>query len=140
MAYDEKLADRVRAVLKGRREVAERRLMGHLAFLVNGAMCCSVGPEGILFRIDPAEQERVLDGAGVTAMQMGGRTMKGFVRVAPAAFRTEAALAQWVEGGIAAGADRKRAPKTGTRRKAPAGTAKRKTAKPRAKTGARTKR
>lgn len=103
MAYDAKTADRVRAALKGRRDVAERRLMGHLAFMVNGAMCCSVGPESVLFRVDPDAREGLLTRAGVTAMTMGSRTMTGFVRVAPEALRTQAALAKWIEGGIAAG-------------------------------------
>jgi hypothetical protein len=35
-------------------------------------------------------------------MGMGGRTMSGFVRVAPEGYRTGAALRKWVERGIAA--------------------------------------
>lgn len=43
MAFDEAVASRVRRVLAGRADVAERRVMGGLAFLVDGAMCRSVG-------------------------------------------------------------------------------------------------
>jgi hypothetical protein len=33
-------------------------------------------------------------------MQMGGRTMKGFIRVAPEGYRTEASLRKWLERGL----------------------------------------
>jgi hypothetical protein len=35
-------------------------------------------------------------------MQMGKRTMRGFVRVAPQGYRTDPALAKWVLRGLAA--------------------------------------
>jgi hypothetical protein len=35
-------------------------------------------------------------------MEMGGRTMSGFVRVAAEGYRTGAALRKWVERGVAA--------------------------------------
>ena len=42
MAYDENLADRVKAVLKGRRSVTEKKMFGGLCFMVNGNMACGV--------------------------------------------------------------------------------------------------
>jgi hypothetical protein len=39
-------------------------------------------------------------------MEMGGRVMRGFVRVAPEGYRTEAALKKWVERGVNAAAAR----------------------------------
>lgn len=42
MAHDEQLVERVRTILAGRRGVSEKPLMGTLAFLVNGTVCCSV--------------------------------------------------------------------------------------------------
>ena len=103
MPYDEKLAARVRALLSERRGVEEKSIMGHLAFMVDGSMCCSVSTESILFRVPAKEREELLENPHVTAMKMGKRTMTGFVRVAPPAYRTAGALAKWVERGIAAG-------------------------------------
>ena len=88
--------------------------MGTLAFMVDGSMCCSVGQDGLLVRVDADERERLLGKPYVTPMQLGGRTMSGFVRVAPAGFRTEAALAKWLERGIAAG--KKRQARRGAKR------------------------
>ena len=55
MAYDEATAERVRKLLSGRRDVAEKKMMGGLCFMVKGAMCCSVsGQGGLLVRVGPA--------------------------------------------------------------------------------------
>ena len=42
MAYDDRLADRVRAILQDRPGITERRMMGGLAFLCDGRMCGGV--------------------------------------------------------------------------------------------------
>ena len=41
MAYDEETAARVRKVLSGRRDVVEKKMMGGLSFMADGAMFCS---------------------------------------------------------------------------------------------------
>ena len=93
MAYDEKTADRVRKVLSGRADVVEKKLMGGLCFMVKGGMCCSVsGKGGLLVRIDPEEQARMLREPHVSPMEVGARTMTGFLRVAPEGYRTDASL------------------------------------------------
>jgi TfoX/Sxy family transcriptional regulator of competence genes len=102
MAYDAATAERVRKLLAGRAHVVERNMMGGLCFMVNGSMCCSVsGRGGLLIRINPEAQARLVREPHVTPMQMGARTMRGFVRIAPEGYRTDTALAQWVGRGIA---------------------------------------
>jgi hypothetical protein len=46
MAFDERTADRVRAILSGRPDVVEKKMMGGLCFMVKGGMCCSVSGRG----------------------------------------------------------------------------------------------
>jgi TfoX/Sxy family transcriptional regulator of competence genes len=113
MAYDDKTAARVREVLSGRRGVAEKTLMGGLCFMVQGSMCCSVsGRGGLLVRVGKEAHERILAEPHVAPMEMRGRVMTGFVRVAPEGYRTGAALKKWVERGIAAASAAKpKAPK-----------------------------
>ena len=43
MAYDEKLADRVRDILEGDLGVSERKMFGGLAFMVDGHSACESG-------------------------------------------------------------------------------------------------
>jgi len=103
MAYDEKTAERVREVLSDRRDVVEKKLMGGLSFMVSGSMCCSVsGRGGLLVRVSAEAHAQMLAEPHVQPMGMGGRTMSGFVRVAPEGYRTGAALRKWVERGVAA--------------------------------------
>jgi TfoX/Sxy family transcriptional regulator of competence genes len=120
MAYDEETAGRVRKVLAGRRDVVAKTLMGGLAFMVKGGMCCSVsGRGGLLVRVSPETYERMLGEPHVQPMKMGQRVMTGFVRVAPEGYRTGAALKKWIERGIDGVAAHKAKPaRTRPRRKA----------------------
>ena len=93
MAYDEKTAARVRMILSDRSDFVEKKLMGGLCFMVGGKMCCSVSARsGLLVRVGAQAHERMLDEPHAAPMKMGGRTMAGFIRVAPEGYRTEAAL------------------------------------------------
>jgi TfoX N-terminal domain len=101
MAFDEKTADRVRAILSGRPDVVEKKMRGGLCFMVKGGMYCSVsGRGGLLVRVAPEEQQHILQESHVQAMEMGGRKMRGFVRVTPEGYRTEASLRKWVMRGV----------------------------------------
>jgi hypothetical protein len=103
MAYDEKTVERVRAALSGKRGVVEKKLMGGLCFMVSGSMCCSVsGRGGLLVRVGAQAHAQMLAEPHVAPMEMRGRVMTGFVRVAPEGYRTGAALKKWIERGIAA--------------------------------------
>jgi hypothetical protein len=103
MAYDVITAERVRDALSGRSDVAEKRLMGGLCFMVQGSMCCSVSARGgLLVRVDPDARERMLAEPHVAPMEMRGRVAKGFVRVASEGYRTAASLKKWIARGIAA--------------------------------------
>jgi hypothetical protein len=101
MAYDEATAARVRKLLAARSDVVEKKLMGGLCFMVGGHMCCSVSSRGgLLVRVGPDAHQTVLDEPNVGPMEMRGRIMTGFVRVAPEGYRTDAGLKKWVKRGV----------------------------------------
>ncbi len=100
VAYDEDLAERIRDLLAGEPDLTEQKMFGGLAFLLGGNMAvCASREGGILVRIDPAEREHLLATTGAFPMVMGGRTMKGFLRVEATDLRTEDGLTTWVERG-----------------------------------------
>jgi TfoX/Sxy family transcriptional regulator of competence genes len=102
MAYDEDLAERIRDLLAGEPALSEQKMFGGLAFLLGGNMAvCASREGGILVRIDPGHRERLLASTAAFPMVMGGRTMKGFLRVEPEDVRTDEQLAAWVERGAA---------------------------------------
>jgi hypothetical protein len=92
--------------------------MDGLCFIVKGGMCCSVSRRGgLLIRVGVDAQDRILRGPHVRPMEMGRRTMTGFVRVAPEGYRTDAALKTWVERGLDAVALRRANPSRERRRR-----------------------
>jgi TfoX/Sxy family transcriptional regulator of competence genes len=100
MAYDEELAERIRDLLFGETALTEQKMFGGLAFLLGGNMAvCASREGGILVRIDPAEREHLLATTAAFPMVMGGRTMKGFLRVEADDLSTEDQLATWVRRG-----------------------------------------
>jgi TfoX/Sxy family transcriptional regulator of competence genes len=102
MPYDEKTAERVRRALSGRHDITEKKMMGGLAFTVGGGMCCYLSRKGyFLLRVTSEVREQTLEMAHVKPTDFAGRRMSGFVLIEPAGFRTEAALAKWLERGIA---------------------------------------
>lgn len=100
MAYDEKLAERVREVLRGCRGVSEKKMFGGLAFLVKGHMACGVIGEDLMVRVGADAYEAALRKAGARPMDFTGRPMKGMVYVGPRGHRRAPSLRAWVEQGV----------------------------------------
>lgn len=100
MAYDEKTAQRLRRTLAGRADVAEKRMVGGLSFVVSGRMCCGVTGNALMIRVGPEGRDRALRQPHVRPMELGGHRLAGFVCVEPAGYKTEAALRSWVQQGI----------------------------------------
>jgi len=99
MAYDERLAERIRDVLGGER-VTEKKMFGGLAFLVGGNMSVAAsGQGGLMVRVPPAEADALLDEPGAEVVVMRGRPMQGWLRVHGPTLDDDAVLAGWVRRG-----------------------------------------
>ena len=102
MAYDEDLANRLRELLGGEDAVTEKKMFGGLAFLVHGHMTVAAsGQGGLLARVAPAENDAALARPHAAPMEMRGRTMDGWIRVAPEGVRTKRDLGPWVRRSLA---------------------------------------
>ena len=73
MAYDERLAARVRAFLADRTDVSERKMFGGLTFMVGGNMCCGVNEDELIVRLDPGREDDALARPHARAMDFTGR-------------------------------------------------------------------
>ena len=101
MAYDEALAERIRALVSVEPGVTEKKMFGGLAFLVNGNMAVSAsGQGGILLRVDPAESAEIAAGSAAHVAVMRGREMPGWLRVDGDDVATDDALVGWVARGV----------------------------------------
>jgi TfoX/Sxy family transcriptional regulator of competence genes len=97
MAYDEGLAERIRAILGHRPGVEERRMFGGLAFMVDGHMTCGVMGEDLMARVGPEGYEGALAEPGARPMDFTGRPLTGMVYVGADGIEDDGALAAWVE-------------------------------------------
>lgn len=101
MAYDEELAERVRAALDDVKGVAEIKMFGGLCFTVSGNMAVGVSHDDLLVRLSPDDGDAALAEPGVRLMEVGSRTSRGFLSVAFDATRTDRKLHAWVDRGVA---------------------------------------
>ncbi|HKS78005.1 MAG TPA: TfoX/Sxy family protein [Gaiellaceae bacterium] len=100
MAYDEELAERIRALLGNRAGLTEKKMFGGLGFMIGGNMAIAAsGQGGILVRVDPGESDDLVATTPAEPMEMRGRQMAGWLRVGAAEIADDAALGEWVERG-----------------------------------------
>jgi TfoX/Sxy family transcriptional regulator of competence genes len=98
MAYDEKLADRVREIIAvDHRNVEEKKMFGGLCFMVNDKMCAGVEKERLMLRLDPARYDEVMEKDGCSPMDFTGRVMKGYVFVDIGVLNTKRKLGYWMK-------------------------------------------
>ena len=102
MAYDEKLAGRIRTVLGDRPDLTEKQMFGGLAFLVGGNMAVAAsGKGGLMARVDPEESAELVATTPAELMKMRGRRMPGWLRLGSGDVADDAVLREWVERGAA---------------------------------------
>jgi TfoX N-terminal domain len=118
VAYDEDLADRVRAAVPDALAVTERKMFGGLAFMLSGHMFCGVVEDTLMVRLGPDGADRALDRAHVRPTDFTGRPAKGAVFVEPGGLHG-AALQDWVDAAIeyARGLPPKQATPSGRKRR-----------------------
>ena len=101
MAFDEGLAERVRALVGLEYGIGERRMFGGVAFLLHGHMAVAVSSHGgLMVRVPADETESVLALPHTSPMVMSGREARGWIRVDPAGCESDADLQEWVERGL----------------------------------------
>jgi TfoX N-terminal domain len=101
VAYDEALADRIRALLATDHEVVEKKMFGGLAFLIGGNMSVSAsGQGGLLLRCDPDDTESLVSEPHADRFEMRGRAMDGWLRVGSEGLETDDELERWVAVGV----------------------------------------
>ena len=101
MAYDEELAVRIRQALRQRTDMTERKMFGGLSFLRDGRMCCGIVGNDLVVRVLDKEMSSVLQRVHVRPMDFTGKSLRGFVYVAPDAIATDGGLRDWIARGLA---------------------------------------
>ena len=100
MAFDERIAQRVRDILADECPAKERRMFGGLAFMVKGHRCCGIVGADLVIRVGADAHDQALSRPHARAMDFTGRPMKGFVYVGPLGYRSTTALRKWIQRGL----------------------------------------
>ena len=97
MAYDEKLADRVREALVDIPNVTEKKMFRGITFMVDDKMCVSVSRDELMLRLDPELTEQLVEEPGTRPMVHGGKHMKGFIYISEERFRSQKDFDHWIK-------------------------------------------
>lgn len=115
MAYNEKLANRVREIIATTHNItAEKKMFGGLCFMVNDKMCVGVESERLMIRLDPEVYEEEMEKEGCLPMDFTGKIMKGYVFVDAAVVNTKKQLDYWLQLALAYNAKAKSSKKKST--------------------------
>lgn len=90
MAYDQGLAELMRAELADVEGVTEKNMFGGLCFLLHGNMVCGVHTGGGMARVGKHQEPAAIQIEGVAPLSFTGRKMGGMVDVSEATLADDA--------------------------------------------------
>jgi TfoX/Sxy family transcriptional regulator of competence genes len=97
MAYNQKLADRIRERIADIPNIEEKPMMGGLTFMLNDKMCIGIIKDEMMCRIDPDIYGDLIEKNGCRPMEFTGRPMKGYVLVDESAMRSQTDFDHWID-------------------------------------------
>jgi TfoX/Sxy family transcriptional regulator of competence genes len=96
MAYNEKLAEKIRTSLAGIRNVKEKKMFGGIAFMVNEKMCVGVDKDDLILRCVPEQTEELLTKKGARIFNLTGKPMTGWLLIGPEGTSGKNNLDYWI--------------------------------------------
>ena len=99
MAYDLKLAERIRSELNGMPFV-EKKMFGGVGLLLNGNLACGVNKDNLIVRVDPEKHTALLKKPHAKPFDLTGKPMKGWLLVEADGVKTDKQLSAWVKEGV----------------------------------------
>ena len=100
MAYDEKLAERISRILKGKRGLVEKKMFGGIAYMLKDKMFVGIAKNRLMVRVLNEKYEEYLKKPHAAEMDFTGRPLKGFLYISADGIKTEKQLSKWIDAGI----------------------------------------
>jgi len=97
MAYNEKLADRIRKRLADLPHVEEKEMMGGLTFMFNDKMCVGIIKDEMMCRIEPGFHETAIEKTGCRTMDFTKRPMRGYVMIDARGMKAKKDFDYWID-------------------------------------------
>jgi TfoX/Sxy family transcriptional regulator of competence genes len=98
---NEELVNLVRQTIGPRQDIAEKRMFGGVAFLLEGKMTCGVVGNDLMLRISHEDFDAALSEDHIRPMDFTGRPMRGFLYLSREGWENQKIRKRWVDGGIA---------------------------------------
>ena len=100
MAYNEKLADRMRVILQDTKGVVEKKMFGGIAFMWKEKMFCGIIKDDLMVRVLEEQYDELIERDHARPMDfVKARPMKGFIYVSLEGLKTEKQLSSWISFG-----------------------------------------
>lgn len=96
VSYDESLARRLRHLLARKPGIAEKRMFGGLAFLLDGRMTVGLWKDSLIARLGEDQAAIALRQPGVREFDITGRPMRGWVMIDAAELAEDVELDDWI--------------------------------------------
>lgn len=96
MAYNQKLADRVRESLVSLQNIEEKEMMGGLVFMYNDKMCVGIIKDELMCRVAPELHDTLVEKNGCRTMDFTKRPMKGYILIEDVGMKTQKELDYWI--------------------------------------------
>lgn len=100
MAYSEKLAERITALLKPNKGLVIKKIFGGICYMLKEKMIAGIVEDKLMIRCLPDEYDSLLKKPHAGEMTFTGKPMKGFLYVAPEGITTDKQLQNWLNVGI----------------------------------------
>lgn len=97
MAYDEKLADRIRESVSEIAGFTEKEMMGGLVFMLNEKMCLGIIKNELMCRIDPALHNEEVEKDGCRTMDFTKRPLKGYIMIDEFGLKNQKNVDHWIK-------------------------------------------
>ena len=100
MPYDPGLAERLYGVVARRPTMTEKKMFGGIGWMLNGNMCVGVYKDFLIIRVGEKQAAALSGENGISPMDITGKPMKGWLKVAPDGYEDDFALARYTKAAI----------------------------------------
>ncbi len=100
MAYSEKLAERITALLKPNKGLVIKKMFGGICYMLKEKMIAGIVEDKLMIRCMKEDYDSLLNKTHAGEMTFTGKPMKGFLYVAPEGIKTDKQLQKWLDVGI----------------------------------------
>jgi len=97
MAYNIKLANRIRGALAHLPDIEEKEMFRGICFMVDGKMCVCVSGNEMMCRIGERQVEKALENSYVRQMAMRDRPAKDYIFISEEGYHRDADFDHWIK-------------------------------------------